>query len=205
MNSQHSDRWIIIHESDRISSIPNSLMMTGAVLGAGLLKGAVPEDLRGTLGVHSLSPKLKYRDGVIFEIIFAFTVMFVFMGSAMNEKRGMGNVAPLAIGFTVMLDHLVGVPLTGASMNPARSFGPAVWTNEWRGFWLYVVGPFTGMTAAAVIYYSAFMLTDSDNDVHSVATSPRQEPLDEGTVRRDGVSARKNSPERREGAGVDLV
>ena len=57
-----------------------------------------------------------------------------------------------AIGGTVGLDALVGGPLTGASMNPARSFGPALTAGEWTDFWLYVLGPLLGAAVGAFAY-----------------------------------------------------
>jgi len=51
-----------------------------------------------------------------------------------------------------MVNHFVGVPLTGASMNPARSFGPALATGEWANHWVYWVGPIMGAVLAAIIY-----------------------------------------------------
>jgi glycerol uptake facilitator-like aquaporin len=63
-----------------------------------------------------------------------------------------GAAAAIAIGATVGLDALFGGPVTGASMNPARSFGPALAAGEWRGFWIYVVGPLIGAAAGAFAY-----------------------------------------------------
>jgi glycerol uptake facilitator-like aquaporin len=65
------------------------------------------------------------------------------------SKKGWGMNAPIAIGLSIMLIHFVGIPFTGASVNPARSFGPALVTNEWKDFWVYIVGPSVGALLAA--------------------------------------------------------
>jgi len=59
---------------------------------------------------------------------------------------------PLASGPAVLIDHFVGVPLTGASMNPARSFGPALVANAWDDHWVYWLGPLIGGGSAALLY-----------------------------------------------------
>jgi len=69
-----------------------------------------------------------------------------------TDTRAVGAGAAIAIGGTVALDALFGGPLTGASMNPARSFGPALAAGEWSDFWVYVVGPVTGAALGAGAY-----------------------------------------------------
>ena len=72
----------------------------------------------------------------------AVTVVLVFVIFATtDEARGVGNLAPLAIGFAILVGHLVAVPVTGASMNPARSFGPALVAGAWSDHWVYWLGP----------------------------------------------------------------
>jgi aquaporin Z len=77
--------------------------------------------------------------------------MFVIMAVATDERVADG-FAPIAVGLTVGFCALVGGPLTGASMNPARSLGPAIVGGLWRDHWLYWVAPITGMLAAARAY-----------------------------------------------------
>ena len=77
--------------------------------------------------------------------------MFVIMAVA-TDTRAIGAAAALAIGGTVALDALVGGAVTGASMNPARSFGPALVSGEWTDFWVYVAGPLTGALVGALLY-----------------------------------------------------
>ena len=77
--------------------------------------------------------------------------MFVIMAVA-TDTRAVGAAAAIAIGGTVGLDALFGGPVTGASMNPARSFGPALVTGTWTDFWVYVVGPVLGAALGALAY-----------------------------------------------------
>ena len=77
--------------------------------------------------------------------------MFVIMAVA-TDTRAVGAAAAIAIGGTVALDALFGGPVTGASMNPARSFGPALVAAEWNDFWIYVVGPLAGALVGAGLY-----------------------------------------------------
>jgi aquaporin NIP len=77
--------------------------------------------------------------------------MFVIMAVA-TDTRAVGPAAAIAIGGTVGLDALFGGPVTGASMNPARSFAPALVAGEWSDFWLYVLGPLVGAALGAFAY-----------------------------------------------------
>ncbi len=77
--------------------------------------------------------------------------MFVIIAVA-TDTRAAGQLAALAIGATVALDALWGGPLSGASMNPARSFGPALIAGVWQDQWVYWVGPLIGAALGAVIY-----------------------------------------------------
>ena len=78
-------------------------------------------------------------------------LMFVIMAVA-TDTRAVGAAAAIAIGGTVALDALFGGAVTGASMNPARSFGPALVSGEWQDFWVYVAGPVVGAMIGAVAY-----------------------------------------------------
>jgi glycerol uptake facilitator-like aquaporin len=69
-----------------------------------------------------------------------------------TDTRAVGAAAAIAIGGTVGLDALFGGPVTGASMNPARSLGPALAAGEWQDFWVYIVGPVIGALLGALAY-----------------------------------------------------
>ena len=114
--------------------------LVGAVAGALLLLGAVPDAADTNLGAHALGPEVSVGMGLLMEVAITFALVFVIFATAV-DPRGMGNLAPLAIGLTVLVAHLVAVPITGASMNPARSLGPALVAGEWADQWIYWVAP----------------------------------------------------------------
>jgi glycerol uptake facilitator-like aquaporin len=88
---------------------------------------------------------------LLYETLLTAFLMFVITAVA-TDTRAVGAAAALAIGGTVGLDALFGGPITGASMNPARSFGPALASGQWHEFWIYVVGPVLGATIGAFAY-----------------------------------------------------
>lgn len=85
------------------------------------------------------------------EAVMTFILMFVIMAVA-TDVRAVGQAAAIAIGGTVGLEAIFGGPISGASMNPARSFGPALVGGIWTDHWLYWVAPIAGAAAAAVLY-----------------------------------------------------
>lgn len=117
-------------------------------LGAALL-------LRASLGdianVGATLPLGSAPQAFLWETILTFFLMFVIMAVA-TDTRAVGEAAAIAIGGTVALDALFGGPITGASMNPARSFGPAIASGELRDLWLYLVAPICGAALGAIAY-----------------------------------------------------
>lgn len=87
----------------------------------------------------------------IWEFLLTFILMFVIMGVA-TDYRAVGKAAGLAIGGTVWFEAMFAGPLCGASMNPARSLGPALVSGNWTNFSAYVAGPILGAAAAAILY-----------------------------------------------------
>ncbi|MBF8267809.1 MAG: hypothetical protein HW388_1317, partial [Dehalococcoidia bacterium] len=130
--------------------------LSGAIVGAFLLKAVIPDALEGGLGSHALGPGITAGAGLVVEMVLTFLLVFVVFATAMDPK-GPGHLAPLAIGLAVLVDHLVGVPLTGASMNPARTLGPAWAAGAWADHWVYWVGPLAGGAIAALVYERVFL------------------------------------------------
>lgn len=128
--------------------------LAGAAIGAYLLAGVVPDDWQNGLGAHSLS--VGVGPGLVVEVVLTFFLVFVIFATAV-DPQGPAHLAPFAIGMAVLVDHFVGVPLTGASMNPARSFGPALAVGQWTDHWVYWVGPILGAVAAGAMYSTVYM------------------------------------------------
>ncbi|KAL2610106.1 hypothetical protein R1flu_028679 [Riccia fluitans] len=106
--------------------------------------------------IHGLGANVGAVGGIVTEIVLTFSLVFVVYATAVDPKKGsIGIVAPLAIGFTVLANHFIGVPYTGASMNPAHSFGPAFAT------WIYWVGPLIGGALAGVVYEEVFLTPET--------------------------------------------
>jgi len=96
-------------------------------------------------------PTVATGTALLYEVILTALLMFVIIAVA-TDTRAVGAAAALAIGGTVGLDALFGGPITGASMNPARSFGPALASGTWTDFRIYVTGPIAGAALGAFAY-----------------------------------------------------
>ncbi len=120
----------------------------GAVIGALLLLAVWP-DTPANLG--ATVPSVGAGSALVYELVLTAFLMFVIMAVA-TDARAVGGAAAIAIGGTIGLDALFGGPVTGASMNPARSFGPALVSGEWSDFWIYVAGPLAGAALGALAY-----------------------------------------------------
>jgi aquaporin NIP len=122
--------------------------LAGAVAGALVLLAVWP-DRPAALG--ATVPSVGAGSALVYEIVLTAVLMFVIVAVA-TDTRAVGAAAAIAIGGTVGLDAIFGGPVTGASMNPARSFGPALAAGEWREFWIYVAGPVIGAALGAFGY-----------------------------------------------------
>jgi aquaporin NIP len=122
--------------------------VAGATAGA-LVLLAVWTDKPAHLG--ATLPSVGTGSALVYEILLTAFLMFVIMAVA-TDTRAVGAGAAIAIGGTVGLDALFGGPVTGASMNPARSLGPALVSGEWHDLWIYLVGPICGAALGAVAY-----------------------------------------------------
>ena len=120
---------------------------------AGALAAALV--LRGSLGdvahVGATLPAGSNGQAFLWEAVLTFFLMFVIMAVA-TDARAVGEAAAIAIGGTVGLDAMFGGPITGASMNPARSLGPAIAAGDFTSIWVYLAAPIAGAAAAAIAY-----------------------------------------------------
>ncbi|XP_047960615.1 aquaporin TIP2-1 [Salvia hispanica] len=107
---------------------------------------------------HGLAAGVGAVQGVVMEIIITFALVYTVFATAVDPKKGsLGTIAPIAIGFIVGANILAAGPFSGGSMNPARSFGPAVASGDYDGIWVYWVGPLIGGGLAGAIYSNVFM------------------------------------------------
>ena len=140
--------------SKRISSLDALMYMIfqtlGAIAGAGLLYYLAPES---GLGANGLQLGISVEQGFIAEFVFTFIFVLVVLATT-DSERGAGERAGFFIGLTLVLVHLVCIGITGTSVNPARSIGPALLAGgvALEQLWIFIVGPFVGALLAAGIW-----------------------------------------------------
>ncbi|KAK4413986.1 Aquaporin NIP6-1 [Sesamum alatum] len=125
-----------------------------------LLKGIFHPVMGGGVTV----PSGGYAQAFSLEFIISFNLMFVVTAVA-TDTRAVGELAGIAVGATVMLNILIAGETTGASMNPVRTLGPAIATNNYKAIWVYLTAPILGALAGAGVY-SAVKLPDEDANAH---------------------------------------
>lgn len=137
------------------------VQLAGAVVAALLLKEIFDKSL---VDLAATIPTVNYggendadaliigrSNAFILEVVATFFLVYVIHGVAV-DSRGAHAIAPLAIGLTITMDILVAGPLTGAAMNPARHFGPALVEGEWKDTWLYWLAPIVGGGLASIVH-----------------------------------------------------
>ncbi|XP_038952510.1 aquaporin-4 isoform X7 [Rattus norvegicus] len=107
----------------------------GAIIGAGILYLVTPPSVVGGLGVTTVHGNLTAGHGLLVELIITFQLVFTIFASCDSKRTDVTGSVALAIGFSVAIGHLFAINYTGASMNPARSFGPAVIMGNWENHW----------------------------------------------------------------------
>ena len=128
--------------------------VTGAVAAAAVLRAS----LGNRAGLGTTLPSGSQGQAFVWELILTFFLMFVIMAVA-TDTRAVGASAAIAIGGVIGLDALFGGPVTGASMNPARSFGPALVFGDFTWHWAYWVAPIAGAIVASLIYDKLLLKT----------------------------------------------
>lgn len=118
-----------------------------AVLAAFAVRGLIGSEAQ----LGTTVPSVGETQAFLLEALLTFFLMFVIMSVA-TDTRAVGEAAAIAIGATVGMDALFGGPLTGASMNPARSLGPALVSGSTADLWIYLLAPAIGAVAGALTY-----------------------------------------------------
>jgi aquaporin NIP len=124
-----------------------AVQLVGALAAAALLRGS----LGNIAHVGATLPSGSQGQSFLWEVVLSFFLMLVVMAVA-TDTRAVGEAAAIAIGATVGLDAMFGGPISGASMNPARSLGPALVSGDLHALWIYLTAPFLGTALGAVVY-----------------------------------------------------
>ncbi len=135
--------------------------LIGAFFAALFLTASFPEAARQAahLGTPALGRGVTPGVGIVVEAILTFLLVFVVFGVAV-DARGPRGMAGLMIGLVIAMDILAAGTLTGGAMNPARAFGPALFSGFWRNQIVYWIGPLLGGALAAWVYDVALARTD---------------------------------------------
>ena len=128
----------------------------GALIGSTILwilTSNIDMEYATTTGANSCAPGVGIAGGLIAEIVFTFVFVLVVLGTT-DAKKGAGNFAGLAIGLSLVLVHIVCIPLTGTSVNPDRSIGPALFAGgeALSQLWLFIVAPLIGAALSAGVW-----------------------------------------------------
>jgi aquaporin NIP len=121
--------------------------LLGAIAAAALLRGS----LGNIAHVGATLPSGSQSQSFFWELVLSFFLMFVIMAVA-TDTRAVGEAAAIAIGGTIGFDAMFGGPISGASMNPMRSLGPALVSGDLHALWLYIVAPIVGASIGALAY-----------------------------------------------------
>ena len=140
-----------------------SAQVLGALVAALILRGS----LGNIADVGATLPSGSQGQSFLWELVLSFFLMFVIMAVA-TDTRAVGEAAAIAIGGTVGLDAMFGGPISGASMNPARSIGPALVSGDLHALWLYILAPVLGASLGALVY----QLIREEPTTHPTETAP---------------------------------
>ncbi|XP_045765479.1 aquaporin AQPAn.G-like [Maniola jurtina] len=144
---------------------------SGAIIGYGLLLTVSPIDLiPGSVCITQPHVNHATYQSLIVEIVLSTALGFINCAVWDPVNKEKQDAIPLKFGFTIAALSLAGGPLTGASMNPARSLGPAVWTGNWNTHWVYWLGPALGGAIAPLLYKIAWLENkqDKESEIQSI-------------------------------------
>ena len=133
--------------------------LAGAIAAAFLLKAVIPEETwrAVALGTPELVRDFSRLSGIVLEAVTTFFLVLVVFATAVDEKGTFRSIAGFGIGLTITIGIMVAGPFTGAALNPARAFGPALAASHWASQGVYWVGPLAGGFLAGLLYDSLFL------------------------------------------------
>ncbi len=126
------------------------MQFAGGILGAAALSFVLGGSTSGLGATQFDTTATNVSQALVLELILTFLLVNTIMNTAVSGKAG--NLAGLAIGSTLIFCILMGGPITGASLNPARTLGPALLTGNLDQLWVYIVGPLAGAAIASIFY-----------------------------------------------------
>ncbi|KAL7287643.1 hypothetical protein TKK_0018285 [Trichogramma kaykai] len=137
----------------------------GGIAGSAILRAVLPnKSFAKSLGMTVLNSGLNAGQGVLVEAIITFLLVLVVHAVTDSRRDDCKGWAPMAIGLSIGVAHMAAIPLTGSSMNPARSLGPAVIVGSWHLQWIYWIGPCLGALLAAVVYKLGLRAKSKDDE-----------------------------------------
>ena len=141
--------------------------LVAGVIAAVLLKYIYPADLLSVVKWGAPAPAVDNARAFVVEALLTFFLVLVVYATAIDPKGAFNKVAGFAIGLVLLFDILVGGPLTGAAMNPARAFGPSLLAGivDVPHFFVYWVGPLVGAVLAALLYQNLLLPNPEATDV----------------------------------------
>ncbi|MGL4758631.1 MAG: MIP family channel protein [Patescibacteria group bacterium] len=143
--------------------------LLGASAGAGLLYAITSN--RGSMGTNMVSSGFTPGQGFLAEVVFSFLFIFVILGVTSSYSHN--KFAPIAIGLMLTLAHICLIPVTGTSLNPARSFGPALFNqNALNQLWIFVAAPLIGSVLGSFAHM--FFTTYGDQEVVIAPTKAKK-------------------------------
>src|SRR5579864_2451496 len=133
--------------------------LLGGIVAAFLLRSVIPEETwrAVALGTPELLRDFPRLSGMVLEAVTTFFLVLVVFATAVDERGAFRAIAGFGIGLTITLGILAVGPYTGAAMNPARAFGPALASNHWTSWGVYWVGPLAGGFIAGLLYNSLYL------------------------------------------------
>jgi aquaporin Z len=150
--------WVTGRSSSARSAAYLAAQVAGAVLAALALRFIEPSlfaQVDG--GTPAVAPTLTLGKATVLEAFTTAFVVWAYFASVLDDRGAFSKIAGLAVGFAVTLGVLASERLTGAAMNPARWFGPALVSGRWSDWWVFVLGPLAGGIVAAVAYWWLFL------------------------------------------------
>jgi MIP family channel proteins len=152
--------------------------LVGGIIGAYFANFVTAHELQG---VNLLNPGFNYSQGFFAECLLTMclclTVLFIIV-----DKHLLADFAPFVVGTAIFICHMVGAPIDGTSINPARSFAASVVTGKWTNQWIFWFGPLVGGIFATIIYLGTKMLTEESQEQALLQNAQNQAIINNGKV-----------------------